>query len=71
LLAGLRGRAGGMVVFPLWPVRAGQPAKRIIVHARKGSAAPLVLSPGLVLHEPGGGFTAAADAVLRGSALEL
>jgi tRNA1(Val) A37 N6-methylase TrmN6 len=65
LLAQLAGRAGGIVVFPLWP-KAGQPAGRILVQARKEVAAPARLAPGLVLHEANGRFTAAADAILRG-----
>lgn len=70
LLALLRGRAGS-VVFPFWPA-AGRPAKLVLVQARKGARTPLCLSPGLVLHGPGGGYTAAADDVLRrGEALRL
>jgi tRNA1(Val) A37 N6-methylase TrmN6 len=65
LLGQLAGRAGEIVIFPLWP-RAGQPASRILVQARKQIAAPARLAPGLVLHEPDGRFTAAAEAVLRG-----
>jgi len=67
LLAGLEGGAGGIRVFPLWPA-AGKPAKRVIVAARKATAGPLVLAAGLVLHEPDGGFTPQAEAVLRGAA---
>lgn len=71
LLAALETGFGGIVVFPLWP-RAGLPAKRIIVGARKGSRAPLVLKPGLVLHGGAGAYTAEADAMLRhGRALTL
>ena len=70
VLAGLRGRAGATVVFPLWP-RAGEAAKRIIVTARRGIATPLRLAAGLVLHA-GGSFTPAAEAVLRhAAALDL
>lgn len=67
LLAELMGRAGEIIVFPLW---AGQDkgAKRIIVRARKGVATPTRLTPGLVLHESDGRFTSKADAVLRGGA---
>jgi tRNA1(Val) A37 N6-methylase TrmN6 len=65
LLGQLAGRAGEIVIFPLWP-RAGQPASRVIVKARKQIAAPARLAPGLVLHEADGRFTAAAEAVLRG-----
>jgi tRNA1(Val) A37 N6-methylase TrmN6 len=71
LLASLAGGAGETVVFPLWP-RAGAPAKRVIVRARKGVRGPLALAPGLVLHEIDGRYTAAADAILRdGAALAL
>ena len=66
LLAQLAGRAGGVIIFPLWP-RAGQPAGRVIVQARKQIAAPARLAAGLVLHEADGHFTEAADAVLRGA----
>lgn len=69
LLAQLSQRAGEIVVFPLWPGQ-NKPAKRIIVRARKGVATPIRLTPGLVLHEADGRYTAAADAILRqGAAL--
>ncbi|MGE0746539.1 MAG: tRNA1(Val) (adenine(37)-N6)-methyltransferase [Rhodospirillales bacterium] len=68
ILAHLYGKAGEIVVFPLWPGR-DRPAKRVIVQARRGVATPLRLAPGLVLHEADGGYTPAADAVLRGAAL--
>ena len=68
LLGALRGKAGGTVVYPLWPVAAsGRPAKRVIVQAIKGAAAPLRLSPGMALHA-NGGYTAEAEAVLRAGA---
>jgi len=70
LLALLEGRAGGITVFPLWPA-LGRPARRIILLARKGSAAPLTLAQGLVLHEPGGAYSPTADAVLRGAGLDI
>jgi tRNA1(Val) A37 N6-methylase TrmN6 len=70
LLARLEGRAGGIIVFPLWPA-LGRPARRILLLARKGSAAPLTLAQGLVLHEADGSYTATADAVLRGAGLAL
>lgn len=69
LLAQLSQRAGEIVVFPLWPGQ-NKPAKRIIVRARKGVATPTRLTPGLVLHEADGRYTAAAEAILRqGAAL--
>jgi tRNA1(Val) A37 N6-methylase TrmN6 len=57
----------GVSVLPLWP-KAGEPAKRILVQLRKGSAAPLRLLPGLILHDDSGAYTGAADAILRGKA---
>jgi tRNA1(Val) A37 N6-methylase TrmN6 len=72
LLAALHGRAGDIVVFPLWPAADGRPAKRVLVQARRGSRAPLRLSAGLALHTREGSFTAMAERVLRdGSALDL
>lgn len=63
VLSSLEGRLGAVTIYPLWP-DASRPAKRVIVAARKGSAAPLRLLQGLVLHAEGA-FTAEADAVLR------
>lgn len=61
----------GVCAFPLWP-HAGEAPKRVIVQARKGSAAPFALLPGLVLHQPDSSWTPQADAVLRrGNALAL
>ena len=62
-LAGL----GGVEVLPLWP-RAGRAAKRVLLRARRTPRAPASILPGLVLHGPQG-WTAAAEAVLRGGAL--
>jgi tRNA1(Val) A37 N6-methylase TrmN6 len=71
LLSGLTGRLGALAVLPLWP-HAGEPAKRVIVTGRKGSGAPLTLLPGLVLHRPHGGYTPAAEKVLRaGEGIDL
>jgi tRNA1(Val) A37 N6-methylase TrmN6 len=71
ILAGLAGRAGEIILFPLWsgPDKA---AKRIILRARKEAATPTRLLPGLTLHDASGRFTAAAEAILRqGAALPL
>jgi tRNA1(Val) A37 N6-methylase TrmN6 len=54
----------GVTIFPLWP-RAGEPAKRVILQATKGSRAANALLPGLVLHEADGRYTPAVDAILR------
>ena len=64
VFAALRGRAGGIVVFPLWP-KAGRAAKRVLVRARKGARGPVRLAAGLALHRADGRYTAEAEAVLR------
>lgn len=71
LLARLAGRAGEILIFPLWSGPEKE-AKRVILRARKDVATPTRLLPGLVLHDAGGRYTPAADAVLRqGEALAL
>lgn len=76
ILALLHGRAGGTVIFPLWPGigTSGVPrdARRVIVHARKGVHTPTRLTGGLVLHREDGGYTDEAARVLSdGAALDL
>ena len=62
---------GGVSILPLW-AKSGEPAKRVILQVRKGSNAPFVLLPGLILHDASGAYTKEADAVLRsGAALAL
>lgn len=72
LLRLLEGRFGELKILPLHP-RSREPAVRIIIQGTKGSRAPLVLLPGLVLHEEdGGGFRPQVARVLRhGAALPL
>lgn len=65
VLAALDGRAGDIMICPLWP-RRGEEAKRFILRARKAGRGPLRLVPGLVLHETDGRHTAQAEAILRG-----
>jgi tRNA1(Val) A37 N6-methylase TrmN6 len=61
---------GSPMVLPLWP-RQGIPAKLLLLRAIRGGRGPCRIHPGLVLHETVGGFTAAADAVLRqGAAID-
>ncbi len=56
---------GGTRILPLHP-RPGRPASRVLLRATKGSRAPLVLLPGMVLHgETGNGFTTEVETVLR------
>ena len=71
LLGQIAGRAGEVVVFPLWPGE-GKAASRILVRARKQVAAPARLAAGLVLHQPDGQLSAGAEGVLReGRGLDL
>jgi tRNA1(Val) A37 N6-methylase TrmN6 len=71
LLAQLNGRAGEIVLFPLW-AGPGKPAKRLLVRARKDVGTPTRLAPGLVLHEHDGRYTRETEAILRdAAALEL
>ena len=64
-LAALHGPLGDLVIYPLWPRAGRRPAKRLLIQGRKGSRGPLSLVPGLVLHDEGGRFSPAAEAVLR------
>ena len=62
---------GGIRLLPLWPV-AGRAARIVILVGIAGSRGDDVILPGLVLHRPEGGFTDAAEAILRdGAALPL
>nr|WP_090563630.1 methyltransferase domain-containing protein [Belnapia rosea] len=69
--AGMAALAGagcaGTLLLPFWP-RQGRPAKRMLLQARRGGRGPARISPGLVLHGPGEGFSPAAEGVLRGAA---
>ncbi|MBL8551874.1 MAG: methyltransferase [Hyphomonadaceae bacterium] len=70
ILAALEGRLGGVEIMPIRP-RAGAPAKRVLVRARKGSRAPLRLYRGLDLHDTSGAkFSPEADALFCGTALD-
>ena len=64
ILTLLEGRAGSIRVLPLH-AKAGGVARRLLIAATKDRRAPLQLLSGLILHEENGGFTAAAEAVLR------
>lgn len=55
----------GITAFALWP-KAGEPARRVLLQARKGSRAPFRLLPGMILHDQGGVYTREAEAILRG-----
>lgn len=73
VLAACDARLGSLVALPLAP-RAGHPARRVIVAARKGGRAAFRLLAPLVLHaghahgRDGGGFAPEVEAVLREAA---
>lgn len=73
LLGLFAGRAGGVRILPL-AARSGRPAKRVIVQAKKGAAAPLSLLAPLVIHAGAEhlgdrpDFTEEALAILEGKA---
>jgi tRNA1(Val) A37 N6-methylase TrmN6 len=67
ILAACGRRLGDVRVLPVHP-HAGAPATRILLHARKGSRAPLSLLPGLVLHDSDGSLTAAGRGIGTGDA---
>lgn len=70
MLAALTGRAGDMRILPLC-ARSGRVASRVILRARKGAKAPLILYPPLVVHRAGrhivdgSDFSARAEKILR------
>jgi len=69
ILAALDGRLGGVEIVPVRP-RAELAAKRVIVRARKGSRAPLLLYRGIDLHDASGAkHTPEAEALLRGETI--
>lgn len=69
ILAALAPRFGSVAIRPVHP-RAERPAKRVLVTARLGGKAPLVILPPLLLHDDGeAAHTAEADAILRGQAM--
>ncbi|GGZ30192.1 tRNA1(Val) (adenine(37)-N6)-methyltransferase [Asticcacaulis endophyticus] len=69
LLNGLSGRCGSFIIRPIQPF-ADQPAKRVIVRAKRLGKAPLKLLPPLILHDKGDRkHTPEVEAILRGEAV--
>ncbi len=65
LLAAMReAKLGEIAITPIWP-RAGEPAIRVLVRARRNVRTPAKLSPGLTLHKSGNAFTEEAERILR------
>lgn len=68
IIAGLGKRFGAVEIIPLYP-RLGEEAKRVIVRAVKDRKSPARLHAGIILHEPDGAYTKAADEILRNGAV--
>ncbi len=68
VIATLIGGFGEIVIHPLWP-KAGHPAKRLIVRARKDVRTPARIDAGTVLHQADGTYTEAARRLLEGASL--
>ena len=58
---------GAIRLLPLWPV-AGRPARIVLLRGVLGARGADAVLPGLALHRPGGGFTEAAEQILRDAA---
>ena len=67
IIAATQGRFGGLTIMPIYS-RANEPAKRLLIRATKGSKAPIIFAPALIVHNNDGSFTPEADAVLKGTA---
>lgn len=67
-VAALRAAGCGSVTLLPLGARAGAPARRVLIGARRGGRGPARLLPPFILHEPDGAFTAQAEAVLRHAA---
>jgi len=63
-LAALYGKAGDIHLIPLYS-KEGQNAKRILLSARKNSKAPLIIHPGIVIHDSDSRYTPIANRLLR------
>ena len=64
ICSALDGKAGGIVVLPIYS-KIGQPAKRIIIKAQKDSKAPCHILPPLVIHNENGEYSDASHKILR------
>jgi tRNA1(Val) A37 N6-methylase TrmN6 len=67
ILKSFDNRFGALTILPIHP-RDGAPAIRVLVDGIKGSRAPLVLKPSLILHGEGNAFRPDVDAILRDGA---
>lgn len=64
ILGHLRGAFGAAEILPICPKPGAEP-KRIIIRARRGAECSIRMGASFILHKPHGGYTDAAEAVLR------
>ncbi len=65
VIRNLSGESGKIRVFPLWPKKKKEGAKRVLVQGIKGVVGETEILAGLVLHRDDGSFARRADDVLR------
>jgi len=65
LIEALSPHLKAIFVYPLWPKKEGEGAKRILVQAWDSNKERIETSKGLVLHQADGSYTAGANAILR------
>ena len=65
-----RAGAGETLLFPLWS-QTMSPASRVIIQVRKAVRGPGAILPGLILHNRDGGFTEAAQHIMKGGGLYM
>lgn len=64
IILGLGKRFGAIEIIPLWP-KSGAASKRVIIRTIKDRKTPATLHSGLILHKKDGGYTRAAENILR------
>ena len=67
ILIGWKEGAGDTIVIPLWP-KPNRAAGRVIVQAKVGRNGPMVLHPGISMHDVDGSNSDKARAILRNGA---
>ncbi|MCQ2966757.1 MAG: methyltransferase [Alphaproteobacteria bacterium] len=64
ILSLLYPKTAGIRIVPIF-TKEGEPAKRVIVIARKGSKSPAILEPGIILNDKAGHRTEVAEQIMR------
>ena len=64
IISNISGKLGGIEVFLLYS-KDGQKAKRVIVKAKKDSKTPLIIQPGIIVHDNDSKYSLKAEKVLR------